>query len=106
MNLDKTKYLATPIGPQKRCLSCDFNLEGEDIFEALKTLYGEDLALKWASDYGWTKENPISFRNDIGVEIPEYYDGVVFLMCPKCERWWKAKEWVNTEEALKDERRN
>ncbi len=47
-----------------------------------------------ASHYGWTKQNPQTFKKEIGIEIPGYYDGVVIWMCPECKHKWKRFDWV------------
>lgn len=51
-------------------------------------------ALYTARSYGWTKENPKSFKHTIvGVEVQGVYDGVLFWHCSKCNTYWKRFPW-------------
>lgn len=48
-----------------------------------------------AQKYDWTKKNPITFKREIGIEIPDYYDGVIIYKCPDCQHKWKRFDWVD-----------
>ena len=48
-----------------------------------------------AQCYGWTKENPKTFKKEIGIEIPGLYDGVAVWQCPECGHKWKRFDWVD-----------
>lgn len=92
------------------CPKCSYNFKGEDVRDYFERAYREhnpDLsateikrrAAKTAVQYGWSKKNPVSFSNIIGIEIPGGYDGVMFHQCPKCNTTWNrftGKEVVIT----------
>lgn len=47
-----------------------------------------------AQSYGWSFEEPKSFKKEIGVEFPGYYDGVAVWQCPECKYKWKRFDSV------------
>lgn len=75
------------------CPKCGLDFKGEDIYECMKRLY-PGKAEEYAASYGWTPENPKSFRKEIGVEYPNLYDGVAVFECPDCKFKWKRFSWV------------
>lgn len=50
-----------------------------------------------AQMYGWSSSNPVTFRKEIGIEVPGYYDGVALWRCPSCRYTWKRFDWVKDE---------
>ena len=92
-----SKYLPDIVGQVDKCPKCGKNFKGLDIFEHFKNAYNgdEQQALKTAECYGWTQDNPKSFRCDHFIEVQGYYDGAVFIACPKCESYWRRFKWVN-----------
>ena len=83
------------------CPKCKTSWDGGDIYEHFKEHYCETMplleaekeALETAGQYGWTKENPKSFKKIItGVELswdhPKHRDGVSYWLCTECKACW------------------
>lgn len=71
-----------------KCKHCGHELGGEDIYESMKRHTpekSEEELLEWAGHFGWTKENPTTFSNMIGI-YDMYADGTTHFICPKCEK--------------------
>ncbi len=82
----------------KNCPSCNVSWVGEDIFKCFLNIknnpnhplynsyknHTEKEILEVASMYGYTLENPKHFENQIGLEYPELYDGILIYKCPSC----------------------
>ena len=67
------------------CRYCTENLDGGDVFEALRERYPDQTeaeTLRAARSYGWRKEQPIRFSREVTVQTergdPE------FTICPVC----------------------
>lgn len=66
--------------------------------DELKKLSAIELnALYTARMYGWTPQTPRKFKQEVGIEIPNYHDGVVLWRCPACNFVWKRFNWVTDE---------
>lgn len=82
----------------KNCPSCNVSWVGEDIFKSFLNIkndpnhplynsyknHTETEILGVASMYGYTLENPKHFENQIGLEYPELYDGILIYKCHSC----------------------
>lgn len=60
------------------CPHCGFDLNGDLIADKL----GIETAIEC---YGGADKR---WRNEIGVEVPEVYDGTLYYQCPKCDGTW------------------
>lgn len=49
------------------------------------SLLGEVIPMK---DRGYYEAGSTHYKREIGVEIPEEYDGVWYYMCPDCKGEW------------------
>jgi len=80
------------------CPACGTNWNAGDIFETFKQMRAagdsfyvnktDEEIEEIAGQYGWTRENPVSFSRLIGVEIRGEYDGVSYWRCPDCNHQW------------------
>ena len=71
----------------KSCPCCGISFVGEDIYQVgLRIKNGDEAeALKYAQDYGWTKEDPKHFGvNCVMIEVRGVYDGALYYKCTKC----------------------
>ena len=91
------------------CPKCHSNWNDGDIYEKLRSniLYKDwtdEEVIKGANSYGWTKEKPIQFKRQIGIELPyndqRHYDGVSYWQCPDCKTTWDA--FTGEEEKIVD----
>lgn len=58
------------------------------------SLLGKPIPDKYLKHYGGAKY----YKLEIGVEVPEYYDGVYYYKCPDCGGTWgghRALEIIN-----------
>ena len=60
------------------CPYCGFGLNGDLIADKL----GEKVAIEC---YGGKDQR---WRNEIGVEVSEVYDGTLYYQCPQCSGTW------------------
>jgi hypothetical protein len=56
-----------------------------------------------AHNYGWSEENPVTFKKEIGIEIQGYYDGIVVYRCAECDYRWKRFDWVDDKYLTEEE---
>lgn len=79
---------------QRICPKCNSNWDGGSILETF--LKQRDEAIEGGYRYGWTDEQveesmkecyapPYRWGREIGIEIPEIYDGISYWKCPDCE---------------------
>lgn len=71
----------------EKCKNCDFDLDGGDILEVLKSKFPhketEELE-EWASGYGWSKEKPEHFSKKVGIYDLKK-DEISYYVCPHCK---------------------
>ena len=86
-----------------QCPHCQKQFEKKDILEHFLNAkndekhnqhefykdYTDDEIYKVAEMYGYTKENPQYFENDItGIEYSRLYDGILIYQCNSCKHHW------------------
>lgn len=85
------------------CPSCNNILNKKDILEYFTEVrddpnneqhnyykdYTDEQLLEVAANYGYTKEKPEYFNNDIiGIEYSHVYDGILVYQCKHCKNHW------------------
>ena len=90
------KYPTTPVEIREKAKHYPDQYEPLPI--NLDTMSQNELdAWNSARMYGWTFENPKTFRKLIGVEVQGVYDGILYWQCPECSFKWKRFDWTPDE---------